>query len=420
MREDADVTLAFLSANSIPYIAPVDDHWYSAHSNPYDVVVDAIELGDTAGGNATGTIFFRDRAVSVLACTEQFQICAPGSTPECTSLTGSDLVYDSVANLTLNDAQSATLNVFSGNFENGIYNFILLLGPSALLAKNSKFGSVQGLLPSNQWILEVESWNQILLANFQRLVLEYATGPSDPVVLPLLVPPNGTYEEQLCHNQRARSRQAQNFSVLAIGIIIGLGLLITCIDLGLHRLTSYIQHEKDLKDYRRLVWKSDGLLQLQRMAYEEAGLGTWERCTKHTPVTAQGQTLALLDVDDPEHPRLRRASVVPTQIVQPTPANAHTGTVVPQRTAGNCATTILDSPTSPKSIVEVHIDGIFSSSIIDDYILTCKSIDRLNQASSSSTSDTNHSALSISPQITSSTSSEQASPSPAPTRRNSV
>ena len=413
MREDADVTLAFLSANSIPFSAPVDDPWYSAHSNPYHVLVNASALGDTSGSDSTSTVYFRDRAVSVLACTEQYQICAPGSTPECTPLTGYILLYDSIGNLTLNDAQSATLDVLLSTYENTLDDLIGLLGTSVLLAENSKFGSVQGFLPSNQWILEVESWNQILLANFQRVALEYATGPSDPVVLPMLVPPNGSYQEQLCHNQRARSSQAQNFSVLAIGIIIGLGLLITCVDLGLHRLTSYIQHEKDLKDYRRLVWKSDGLLQLQRMAYEEAGFGTWERCTKVAPVTAQGQTLALLDVNDPEHPRLRKASVVPMQTVQPTtPANAHPGTA--QHRTGNDAPAIL-AQTSPKSTVEVHV-GMSPLLLSMIMFLTSKSIEHLNQGSS--TSDTSDTAFSsITPQITS-IPSEQ-SPFSRP-RRNSL
>lgn len=352
MREDADVSLAFLSANSIPFNAPVDDVWYSAHTNPYRVLVNDGELGGDSRDVATGTAFFRDRAVSVLACTEQYQLCAPGSTPECTPLTGSVLLHDSIENLTLNDAQSATVGVLFSGYLQPISDLLNLLGTSVLLAKNSKFNSVQSSLPSDQWILEVESWNQIVLANLQRLALEYATGPSDPVILPMLVPPNGPYEEQLCHNQRARSRQAQNFSVLAIGVIMGLGLLITCVDRGLHRLTSYIQREKDPNDYHRLVWKSDGLLQVQRMAYEEAGFGTWERCTRATPVTAQSQVLAPLDVNNPEHPRLRKVSVFPNHVVQPTSADRGTGNL--QGRIGNEATAPI-AQTNPKSPVEVHV-----------------------------------------------------------------
>ena len=352
MREDADVVLVFLSANSIPYNTPVDDLWYSAHTNPYKVWVNASDLEDTSGTSNPGTAWFRDRAVSVLGCTEQYQICAQGSTPECTPLTGNVLLSDSIGNLTLNEAQSATVGVLLGSYENDLYELLDLRGSSVLLAGNSKWGSVQGPLPSNQWILEVESWNQILLANFQRIALEYATGPSDPVVLQMLVPPNGSYEKQLCHNQRARSRQAQNFSVLAIGIIMSLGLLITCVDIGLHRITSYIQHKKNPNEYYRLVWKSDGLLQVQRMAYEEAGFGMWERCTKATPVTAQNQVLATLDVDNPEHPRLRKVSVVPNHIVQPTPADERTGNL--QGGTGNDAAA-LNAQMNPKPTVEVHV-----------------------------------------------------------------
>ena len=275
MREDADVTLLLLSTNSIPFSYPVDDPWYSAHSNPYVITDDE----DTSGTEAAVTIYFRDRPVSVLACTEQYHVCALSSTSNCTPLTSSTMVYEAMRNLTLNAAQSATAEVLFTGYLTTLDNVITLLGTSSLLARNSKYGSMQGFLPSDQWILEVESWNEIILANMQRLALEYATGPSDPVVLPILIPPNGSYQEHLCHNQKARSGQAQNFSVLAIALIVGLGLLILGVDLGLRRLTSYIQHGKDLKDHRRLAWKSDGLLQLQRMAYEEAGFRIWDRCT---------------------------------------------------------------------------------------------------------------------------------------------
>ena len=54
-------------------------------------------------------------------------------------------------------------------------------------------------------------------------------------------------------------------------------------------------------------WFSNDKLQLQRMAHEELGLGgTWSGCTgPHTiPITEKGQLLGVLDVSDPDHPRL--------------------------------------------------------------------------------------------------------------------
>ena len=357
MREDADVTLVLLSANSIPFSYPVDDPWYSAHSNPH---VFADDLLDASGSEAEVTLYFRDRPVSVLACTEQYQSCALSSTSDCTPLTSSTMVYEALQKLTLNAAQSATAEVLFSGYQTTLEDVIKLLGTSSLLARNSKFRSIQGFLPSDQWILEVENWNEIILADMQRLALEFATGPSDPVVLPILIPPNGSYQEHLCHNQKARSGQAQNFSVLAIALIVGLGLLILGVDLGLCRLTSYIQHGKNLKDYRRLAWKADGLLQLQRMAYEETGFGTLDRSTKGTPVTAHGQTLAVLNVNTPGHPTLLTTSVIPSQAAQPMSTITHNGNLHVRNVTDDSA---VPAEISPKSVVAVHSIGMSLSLI---------------------------------------------------------
>ena len=357
---DADVTLAFLSANSIPFSSPVDDPWYSAHSNPFQALVNASALGDDSGIAATGTIYFRDRPVSVLACTEQYQLCATTHSLVCTSLTGSWGYQDAIGNLNLNDAQLATAEVLLASSGMSIYGVIADLGISALVARNSKSNSVQGFLPPNQWTLEVQSWNEIILADMQRSVLEYATGPSTSEMLPFLLPPNGSSQAHLCINQRARSGRAQNFSVLAIGLILGLGLLIIGVNLGLHRLVSYVQRERDLKDYRRLAWKSNGLLQLQRLAHEEAGFGTWERCAKVVPVTAKGEVLANLDVRNPEHPVFLRSMVPPILSSQPlsqtslTQFGSHVNSPQMKNTTSS---TTPSADIEPQSTTTVHATG---------------------------------------------------------------
>jgi hypothetical protein len=54
--------------------------------------------------------------------------------------------------------------------------------------------------------------------------------------------------------------------------------------------------------YSRLEWCSNGTLQLQRLAHEELGIGTWGACTQDIPVTREGEMLGILDVTDPGHP----------------------------------------------------------------------------------------------------------------------
>ena len=359
-REDADVTLAFLSANSIPFSSPVDDPWYSAHLNPFQALVNASELGDSSGTAETGTIYFRDRPISVLACTEQYQLCQPTSSPRCTPLTGFVVLEDAIGDLALNDAQQATAEVLLAGTSTKLPDLISSLGVSALTARNSKTNDVQGFLPPNQWALEVQNWNQVILANMQRGVLEYATGPSNPQVLPLLLPPNGSSQTNLCDNQKARSGRAQNFSVLAIGLILGLGLLIICVNVSLHRLVSYVQRERHLKDYRRLAWKSNGLLQLQRLAHEEAGFGTWERCVKAVPLTAKGEVLATLDVTDPEHPVFLRYVVQPILSSQPSSQTSSTRLGLHVNSTQIQNTTSFTTPSAdmePKATITVHTTG---------------------------------------------------------------
>ena len=57
--------------------------------------------------------------------------------------------------------------------------------------------------------------------------------PSDLDVLQFLTAPNVSSEEHLCSKQKARSGQAQNFSVLAINIILVVVIFIILIDINL-------------------------------------------------------------------------------------------------------------------------------------------------------------------------------------------
>lgn len=56
-------------------------------------------------------------------------------------------------------------------------------------------------------------------------------------------------------------------------------------------------------------WKAGSTLQLQRIAHQNLGLGTWKRTDEAVPVTAKGDTLGIFDVSNPNHARLVKPQV---------------------------------------------------------------------------------------------------------------
>jgi hypothetical protein len=61
--------------------------------------------------------------------------------------------------------------------------------------------------------------------------------------------------------------------------------------------------------YSQAEWQAGSTLQLQRLAHENLGLGTWTRTDEAIPVTEPGDALGVLDVTNTKHARM----VVPTE-----------------------------------------------------------------------------------------------------------
>lgn len=72
--------------------------------------------------------------------------------------------------------------------------------------------------------------------------------------------------------------------------------------------TTHRRRHSHRATYARLEWVTDETLQLQRQAYEQAGVGEWAGCAGNVPVTKGGERLAGLDLEDLECPRLMRAA----------------------------------------------------------------------------------------------------------------
>ena len=115
----------------------------------------------------------------------------------------------------------------------------------------------------------------------------------------------------LRHVQKARSSKHYSFSVLGVAIILAVGglvmlaaFLLEPILAGLFKLP-WFQHNHKLR-YAYAEWQAGSVLQVQRLAHESLGIGTWSNTDGTVPVTHSGEKLANLDISDPRHARLMR------------------------------------------------------------------------------------------------------------------
>jgi hypothetical protein len=97
-----------------------------------------------------------------------------------------------------------------------------------------------------------------------------------------------------------------SFSVLGLALTFTLGVIIIILSYTLDPLMTHLQQKYGVMPYRRLEWSANSVLQLQRLAYEEIGSGTWSDADGLVPVTKPRELLVGLDVSNPHHPALSR------------------------------------------------------------------------------------------------------------------
>jgi hypothetical protein len=102
--------------------------------------------------------------------------------------------------------------------------------------------------------------------------------------------------EWICNNQIIRDDSYTSFSILWISLIFGLGGLIILVSLNLETVVSYFQRRYKRGLYQQLRWQLDSTLQLQRMAFEEAGFGEWEGGTNEVPTTVMRSQLIQVSI----------------------------------------------------------------------------------------------------------------------------
>jgi len=93
-----------------------------------------------------------------------------------------------------------------------------------------------------------------------------------------------------------------------------LGALIISMSFALDPIMRYMHRRRKYKQYQYLEWRTNGALQLHRLAQDELGYGKWSGCTDTVPVTRPGDALADLNISDLEYPKLRRGLSVEEEV----------------------------------------------------------------------------------------------------------
>jgi hypothetical protein len=296
-RTDAEVGIFFLAPNGIQFSKPSDDPWFSAHFN--------VSLPSYASINLD--FWLSDEYVNVLACTDQHQYCNPTNS-QCTPLTGVSQAFESINVTNMNPIQATTvMRIGLSTGQTSISNSVGGRGASALRALETVNDLSQAPLPPNQWQREVSSWFATGLAKLQQSIVEYAAGPSN-------VGPGSHVEtfdndpiaRALCGSQKVHTNSSTiSFSMLDVGIIITLGSIIILNSLVIDTIVGFIQQKWGWGDFRRIRWVMDDKLQVQRMAFEEAGMGReWVGLSSMVPTTKKGDAFGDLEGVDFEKLRL--------------------------------------------------------------------------------------------------------------------
>jgi len=145
-------------------------------------------------------------------------------------------------------------------------------------------------LPKDQWQKEILHWGQHSVINIQRSLQSYVKGPA-ATDSPYLRKPDEDLLRDFdpCGSQIVRDPNHYSINVFGLYFTIGLGLFIIVLNCCLPSLVAKIQSWGRTPSYRHLQYELDNAFQVQRLAYENLGIGRWSSLQKLVPVTQKGE-----------------------------------------------------------------------------------------------------------------------------------
>ncbi|KAI0025906.1 hypothetical protein F4780DRAFT_789387 [Xylariomycetidae sp. FL0641] len=321
-KPDAEVSILFLSANGVLFMNETRDPWYRATTH-----IGSITDGSVGEDKKPGIVpvYVQDQPGAPLACSIQQEFCLDPAPPgegrrrHCltspdlnlalgTPTGGGDAFADADADA---DARARVDWLATVAGPTTPRNAWLDLGVRALAARRSLSRGVQGPLARAQWQTDVRYWFDVSLAALQQAAVGMAAGPPAGTAEAAVRRPEAEAARKICRSQKVLSSDYVSFSVFGLATIFGLGVVLIAASALLEPLAARLRRRTPAAAYARLEWVTNGTLQLQRLAYEEAGFGVWAGGDAAFPVpksTSSSAPLKLppLDLSDRKHPRLPR------------------------------------------------------------------------------------------------------------------
>lgn len=197
------MSIYFLSAQGLRYLAEVNDDIYSVHQ----------KYGRTFTTMKNGTanimeVYSADEPVAVIGCKTQYQLCRPTKSQErqCTPLGSFRDLYLKYMNSTFVEKdwpwelslrfwnQYTSLQPLMVSYVNG-------LGSKVLLSHTYLYSGLSDALPDNQWQLDVEGWFRMIMVSYQLSPVRAVIGQWGSRSKTLFDPPTTKWGKFLCKNQ---------------------------------------------------------------------------------------------------------------------------------------------------------------------------------------------------------------------------
>ncbi len=203
--DSADVTLFFLSANSVLFVERALDPWYRATRPAFPITI--------PGTGTRADVYSQDEPASPLACTWQEQFCGGGGgggkgPGGCTPLGTASDARDGLGGVFPDEAGLRRV-IWSARalwgLGNDPYTVASTLNAGSLVSRKTLWGGLQGPLPDDQWKLDMQYWFEVGLAAVQQAMVDTALGEPESAPADFLVRPSADEETRLCSSQVSRS-----------------------------------------------------------------------------------------------------------------------------------------------------------------------------------------------------------------------